>query len=221
MTEATQHAYIYICIYIYIYVYMCIYICIYLWGFPGGASGKEPVCQCRRHKRHGFNSWVGKIPWRRVWQHTPIFLPGESYGQRSLASYSPQGSKESDKTETHTHTHTQGLYKFFFIFFSIISYYKILHIGLGAIQQVLEKGLFCKDCYYYESQSEVAQSCPTLCDRWTVAHQAPPSMGFSRQEYWSGLPFPSPGDLPHPGIEPRSPTLQADVLTSAPPGKPL
>ena len=68
---------------------MCIYICIYLWGFPGGASGKEPVCQCRRHKRHGFNSWVGKIPWRRVWQHTPIFLPGESYGQRSLASYSP------------------------------------------------------------------------------------------------------------------------------------
>ena len=71
-----------------------------------------------------------------------------------------------------------------------------------------------------ESESEVAQSCPTLCDRWTVAHQAPPSMGFSRQEYWSGLPFPSPGDLPDPGIEPRSPTLQADALTSAPPGEP-
>ena len=46
---------------------------------------------------------------------------------------------------------------------------------------------------------------------WTVAHQAPPSMGFSRQEYWSGLPFPSPGDLPDPGIELRSPTLQADA----------
>ena len=46
-------------------------------------------------------------------------------------------------------------------------------------------------------------------------------MGFSRQEYWSGLPFPSPGDLPHPGIEPRSPTLQADALTSELPGKPL
>ena len=54
---------------------------------------------------------------------------------------------------------------------------------------------------------------------WTVAHQAPPSMGFSRQEYWSGLPFPSPGDLPDPGIEPRSPTLRADALTSEPPGK--
>ena len=55
---------------------------------------------------------------------------------------------------------------------------------------------------------------------WTVAHQAPPSMGFSRQEYWSGLPFPSPGHLPDPGLEPRSPALQADVLTSEPPGKP-
>ena len=56
---------------------------------------------------------------------------------------------------------------------------------------------------------------------WTVAHQAPPSMGFSRQEYWSGLPFPSPGDLPNPGIKPRSPALQADALTSQPPGKPF
>ena len=55
---------------------------------------------------------------------------------------------------------------------------------------------------------------------WTVAHQAPQSMGFSRQEYWSGLPFPS-GDLPDPGIEPRSPTLQAEALTSEPPGKPI
>ena len=55
---------------------------------------------------------------------------------------------------------------------------------------------------------------------WTVAYQAPPSMGFCRQKYWSGLPFPSPGDLPDPGIEPRSPALQADVLTSEPPGKP-
>ena len=56
---------------------------------------------------------------------------------------------------------------------------------------------------------------------WNVAHQAPPSMGFSRQEYWSGLPFPSPGDLPDPGIEPRSPALQADALTSEPTGKPI
>ena len=61
----------------------------------------------------------------------------------------------------------------------------------------------------------VPQSCLTLCD------QAPLSIGFSRQEHWSGLPFPSPGDLPDPGIEPRFPAWQADSLLSAPPGKPL
>ena len=54
----------------------------------------------------------------------------------------------------------------------------------------------------------------------TVAYQASPSRGFSRQEYWNGLPFPSPGDLPNPGIEPGSPALEADTLTSEPPGKP-
>ena len=53
---------------------------------------------------------------------------------------------------------------------------------------------------------------------WTVAHQAPPSMEFSRQEYWSGLPFPSPGNLPNPGFEPGSPALRADSLPSEPPG---
>ena len=56
---------------------------------------------------------------------------------------------------------------------------------------------------------------------WTVAHQAPPFMEFSRQEYWSGLPFPSAGDLPYPGIEPGSPTLQADALPSEPPRNPI
>ena len=66
---------------------------------PGGASGKEPICQCWSHKRLRFDPWVGKIPWRRAWQPTPIFLPGESHGQRSLASYSPLGRKGSDATE--------------------------------------------------------------------------------------------------------------------------
>ena len=56
---------------------------------------------------------------------------------------------------------------------------------------------------------------------WAVAYQGPPSMGFSRQEYWSGLSFPSPGDLPDPGMEPRSPALQTDTLLSEPLGKPL
>ena len=64
-------------------------------------------------------------------------------------------------------------------------------------------------------------SCVRLsATRWTVAYQASPSMGFSSQEYWSGLPFPSSGDLPNPGIEPGSPALEANTLTSEPPGKP-
>ena len=72
----------------------------------------------------------------------------------------------------------------------------------------------------YESESEVAQSCPTLCNpvdcspSGSAVHEALLSMGLSRQEYWSRLPFPSPGDLPNPGFEPRSPALQADALTS-------
>ena len=60
---------------------------------------KEPACQCRSHKRCGFDSWGGKIPWRRAWQSTPVFLPGESYGQRSLAGYSPRSHKVLDTTE--------------------------------------------------------------------------------------------------------------------------
>ena len=62
-------------------------------GFPGGASGKEPTCQSRRPKRQRFNPWVGKILWRRKWQPTPVSLPGESYGQRSLAGSSPWGHR--------------------------------------------------------------------------------------------------------------------------------
>ena len=58
----------------------------------------------------------------------------------------------------------------------------------------------------------ITQSCPTLCDPGAVAQQAPLSMEFSRQEYWSGLPFPSPGHLPNPGIDPKSPAWQADSL---------
>ena len=65
----------------------------------------------------------------------------------------------------------------------------------------------------------VTQLCLTLCDPWTADCQAPLPMGFSRQKYWSGLPFPSSGDLPDPGIEPGSPVLQADSLPSEPPGR--
>ena len=71
----------------------------FLNGFPDGASGKEPACQYRRLKRHRFHPRVGKDPCRSAWQPTPVFLPGESHGQQSLAGYSPWGHKESDTTK--------------------------------------------------------------------------------------------------------------------------
>ena len=72
-------------------------------GCPGGSSGKEPASQYRRHKSRGFSPWVRKIPWRRAWQPTPVFLPGEFHGQRGLVGYSPWGRKESDMTEATEH----------------------------------------------------------------------------------------------------------------------
>ena len=68
-------------------------------GFSSGVGSKESTCQCRRCKRCGFNSWVGKISWRRKWQPTPVFLPGESQGWGSLVGCCQWGRTESDTTE--------------------------------------------------------------------------------------------------------------------------
>ena len=97
----------------------------------------------------------------------------------------------------------------------------------GNMAEITLNTLPLKNTYKSGSQNEmvgwlvlVAKSCPTLETPWTVTHQAPLSMGLPRQEYWSGLPFPSPGDLPDPEIKLRSPVLQADSLLPEPPGKP-
>ena len=79
----------------------------HLRDFPGGTSGKEPGCQSERHKRYGFNSWVGKISWRRKWLPTPAFLPRKFHGQRSLVSYSSWGCRESEMTEQLALSHFQ------------------------------------------------------------------------------------------------------------------
>ena len=83
---------------------------------------------------------------------------------------------------------------------------------------------FCLGCPSWQGSlgggGLVTKSCPTLVTPWTVAHEAPLALGFPRQEYWSGLPLPSPGDLPDPGIELRSPALQADSLPTEHQGKP-
>ena len=78
------------------YIYCALY---FYWEFPDRAVVKKLPLIARRRKRFGFNPWVEKIPWSRKWQPTPEFLPGESYGQRSLVGYSPRGRKESDRIE--------------------------------------------------------------------------------------------------------------------------
>ena len=78
-------------------------------GLPGGTSGKEPICQCRRCERSEFNAWIGKILWRRAWQPTPVFMPAESHGQRSLVGYSPQDHKESDTTKVTENARTSSV----------------------------------------------------------------------------------------------------------------
>ena len=86
---------------------VCVYVYIHIYGFPSGASGKESACQGMRHKRHQLNLWVRKIPWRTARQSTPVFLPRESHGRRSLVGYNPWGCKELDMTvrliPMHTH----------------------------------------------------------------------------------------------------------------------
>ena len=71
----------------------------------GSVSGKESTCQCSRHRRLGFHPWVGKIPWRRKWQSSPVFLPEKSHGLGSLAGYNPWSRKESDRLREWVHTH--------------------------------------------------------------------------------------------------------------------
>ena len=87
--------------------------------------------------------------------------------------------------------------------------------GRVLLKVALQIGHIYKHQTFFTFGGLVTKLCPTLGAPWTVAHHAPLSMGFSRQEYWSWLPFPSPGDLPDPGIKFGSPTLQADSLLTA------
>ena len=147
--------------------------------------------ECRRPE---FDTWVGKIPWRRAWQPAPVFLPGESHELRSLAGCSPWGCSELNMTEQLA------------LLFTLCSFSLALH-------------LLRFPCTHLKGAAKSLSRVRLFATPWTAAYQAPPSMGFSRQECWSGLPFPSPGDLPDPGIELRSPALQAEALLSEPPGK--
>ena len=85
------------------------------YGIPKWLSGKEYVCQCRRQKKHGFNPWIGNVPWRRVCPPTAVFLPGKFCAQKSLVGYSHGATKTRTwlsacvRAHTHTHTHTLSI----------------------------------------------------------------------------------------------------------------
>ena len=85
-------------------------------GLPQWLSGKESAYQCRRHKSPRFDSWVGKIPGRIEWLPTPVFLPREFHGRRSLVGYCPRDHKESDMTESTEHTQCIYFYTLFKMF---------------------------------------------------------------------------------------------------------
>ena len=164
-----------------------------LTGLLWWLSDKEFTCQCRRHR---FDPWVRKTPWRRKWQHTSVFLPGKSHGQRSLAGYHPWGCKKSDKTQPPNNN--------------------IKKLKIKRRKMLILK--FTKETWRSKHRSCIFPNI-SICDPMDCSQPGSSITGFSKQEYQNGLPVLSPGDLPKPGIEPSSPTLQADSLPSEPPGK--
>ena len=133
-----------------------------------------------------FDPWVTKITWRRKWWPTPVFLPGKPHGQRSLVGHSPLGKKRvGHDLETKQQQQKENKAKRGVIVFYILS-----------------------EMYY----CLVAKLCLTLLSPWIVARQPPLFVVFPKQEYWSGSPFPSPGDLLDPWIRLASPAWQVDSL---------
>ena len=153
-------------------------------------------------------------------------IPGDSREQRSLACCSSWGRKELHSTQR-LKNNNNILSVFYILLLSFQNFYLDFSCILYLLCILFQRTL-CKRVKpdFMQSESEetvlVAQWCPTLCDPMDcLAHQAPLSMGFSRQKYQSGLPIPTPGHLPDPGIKPRSPALQADSFLSEPQGSPF
>ena len=122
------------------------------WSFPGGARGKESASQCRKYRRQAFDLWIGKIPWKKKWQPTPVSLPGESHGQRNLAGYSPWGRRELDNTEAPEHHHISYInyhefippqIQVFVLFYFSISFIKKLLFSLPLPAPRGEKRFSC------------------------------------------------------------------------------
>ena len=147
-----------------------------------------------------FRSLGWEYPGKREWLSIPIFLPREFHGQGSQARYSPCGHKDM----TVGYDWMTNTFRFYYSpFFCVSSKLSSVYIFKNMYVSMFMRMLSCS----------VTQLCLTLWDPRTVACQAPLTMGFPRQEYWSGLPTPSLGDLTDPGMEPVSPTLAGEFFT--------
>ena len=116
----------------------------YILGFPHGANSKEPECQCKRYKRGRFYPWVRKISWKRAWQPTPVFLPGETQGQRSLVGYHPYGCTVtlhnwSDSACMHVQYYILSIEQSIYIYI-YISYFFYPFIYWWTFQLFIESG---------------------------------------------------------------------------------
>ena len=171
---------------------------------------KNPPTCAGRPKRHRFDPWIRKIPWRRAWQPTPVFLPGESHGQKSLAGYSPWGHKELDMTEatalkqSSVKTHLVGNVEYtimwsadgdfyFFIYNSFAIFF--CPIVLTRTSSAIRSGDVCV-------HAKSLQSCPTLCH---FINCSPPGSSVHRilqARILEWVAISTPGDLPDPGIKP-------------------
>ena len=123
-------------------------------GLPRGLKGKEFTCQCRRCRRHGFNPWIRKIPWRRKWQPTPVLLPGKFHGQKSLVGYKSMGLQRVRDDLAHKYLTTKilqkylGVMKLFYNLLVVVitlthikKYFILLHVNYTSVSR-----LWCKLC---------------------------------------------------------------------------
>ena len=158
-------------------------------------SGKESACQCKRWR---FDPLARKIPCSRKWQPTPVFLPGKFHGQKSVEGYSPEGHRELDTTELTEHTAAAAAAA------------KSLQLcptlcdpidgspsgspipGILQVRTLEWVAISFSNAWKWKLKVKLLSHVRLFAAPWTAAYQAPLPMGFSRQEYWSGVPLPSP-----------------------------
>ena len=160
-------------------------------GFPGGTSGKEPACQGKRHKRRGFDPWVGKIPWRRVWQPIPVFFTRESHGRRNLVGYRPKCRKKVRYDWSDLASTVENKAQFSDNSVSPINEVEIflvlwnLHLHLTWDKECPRKNSFQwsrgLNSSITSSEWKLLSHVWLFATPWTIQ-----SMEFSRPEYWSG-----------------------------------